>query len=90
MASDFPKRLDDLVREELANLGYDYRDVVSSIEESRASDGAVIRFQPPYEDLDVEAPEPDLEDDVLAARVRRKLKVILEAPERAPSSEEEI
>lgn len=88
MSHDFLNRLDDLVREELALLGYDYRDVVAGIEASRASDGAVIRFQAPYEDLDIEAPEPDVAEDVFAARIRRRLRVVLEAPERSPAAEE--
>ncbi|MHB0970028.1 MAG: hypothetical protein ACYC7A_03245 [Thermoanaerobaculia bacterium] len=88
MSGHFLNRLDDLVREELAHLGYDYRDVVSSIEESRASDGAVIRFHPPYEDLDIETPEPGVAEDVFVARVRRRLRVVLEAPERSPAGEE--
>jgi hypothetical protein len=88
MSDNFLNRLDDLVREELAHLGYDYRDVVAGIEASRGSDGAVIRFQSPYEDLDIEAPEPDVAEDVFVARVRRRLRVVLEAPERAPAQED--
>lgn len=87
MASDLVKRLDDIVRQELAVLGYEYRDVIAGIEESRGSEGAVIRFHAPYEDLTVDEPEPDVSDEAFNARVARRLKVILEAPQRTPGQE---
>ena len=85
MASDFVKRLDDVVRQELLVMGLDYRELIQGIEES--GEGAVIRLQAPFEDIPFEAPEDDLADDVFAARVGRRLKVVLDAPERAPGPE---
>lgn len=87
MRGDFVKRLDDLIREELTVMGYDYREVVASIESSPGSEGAVVRLQPPYEDVIFDSPAPDVPDDTFAARVRRRLKVVLEAPSRPESPE---
>ena len=81
-SSDFHKRLDDVIREELSVLGYSYAKVVVAIEESRGESEAVIRLHPPYEDLVVPQPEQDITDSAFAARIRRLLKVRLEAPER--------
>ena len=88
MASDFAKRLDDVVREELLNMGHDYRQLIACVEDSPATEGAVVRFNPPYEDVIFEQPEPDLAPDVFAARVRRRLKVSIEAPERPAGPDE--
>jgi len=87
MESDFTKRLDDILRQELLILGYDYAEVVAAIEDSR-SEGTVARLHPPYEDLEFEVPEEDETDETLAARVRRRLKVVLEAPQREPGPDE--
>jgi hypothetical protein len=88
MGSDFLKKLDDLVRQELTVMGRDYRDLVRAIEESGS--GVVVRLHPPFEDVSFDEPEEDLPDDVLAARVGRRLKVVLEAPERTPGEEPEV
>jgi hypothetical protein len=85
MASDFVKRLDDVVRQELSVLGRDYSDVIVAIEEGRGSEGAVVRFRPPYDDLSVDEPESDVTDEAFSARIGRRLRTILEAPERPPS-----
>ena len=87
MPSEFLKRLDDVIREELSILGYTYTEVVAGIEESRGDREAVVRLHPPYEDLIVPEPESDISEPAFAARIRRLLKVRLEAPERpaAPS-----
>ncbi|MFN2442193.1 MAG: hypothetical protein ABR517_05870 [Thermoanaerobaculia bacterium] len=87
MESDFTKRLDDVIRQELLILGYDYGEVVAAIEDSR-SEGTVARLQPPYEDLEFEVPEDDESDVSFAARVRRRLKAVLEAPQREPGPDE--
>lgn len=87
MESDFTKRLDDILRQELLILGYDYAEIVAAIEDSR-SEGTVARLHPPYEDLEFEVPEDDESDESLAARVRRRLKVVLEAPQREPAPDE--
>lgn len=87
MESDFTKRLDDILRQELLILGYDYAEIVAAIEDSR-SEGTVARLHPPYEDLEFEIPEDDESDVSLAARVRRRLKAVLEAPQREPSPDE--
>lgn len=84
---DFLRKLDDLVRQELTVMGRDYRDVVQGIEASAS--GVVLRLHPPFEDVSFDEPEEDLADDVLAARVGRRLKVVLEAPERTPGEEPE-
>ncbi len=82
---DFLKKLDDIVRQELTVMGQDYRALVRGIEAS--GDGAVVRMHEPYDDVAFDAPEEDVPDDVLSARVGRRLKVALEAPERAPGEE---
>lgn len=88
MPSEFAKRLDDVIRHELLVMGVEYAAVIDSIEDSPASGGVVVRMRPPYEDVEFEAPEPDLSGDILAARVARRLKVAIEAPERPPGAEE--
>ncbi|HUF16669.1 MAG TPA: hypothetical protein VMS12_01355 [Thermoanaerobaculia bacterium] len=90
MAEEFINRLDDLVRQELSFLGYDYGEVVSSLEEMRAGEGAVIRVHPPWEDITIEEPEPDVSDQTLAARLRRTLKTTLEAPNRPAAPPEMV
>ncbi len=90
MAEEFIKRLDDLVRQELSFLGYDFGEVVVSMDESRTGDGAVIRVYPPWDDIIVEAPEPDVSDQTLAARLRRTLKTALEAPSRPAAPPEMV
>lgn len=82
---EFLKKLDDIVRQELMVMGYDYRELVRAIEGSGS--GAVVRLHPPYEDVSFDEPEDDLPDDVLAARIGRRLKVALEALERTPAEE---
>ncbi|HVR43945.1 MAG TPA: hypothetical protein VMS56_10950 [Thermoanaerobaculia bacterium] len=89
MNEDLIRKLEDVVRQELLLMGYDYPAVVGSIERSPASEGVVIRLHPPYEDVEVETPEPDLPDDVFAARLSRRLRVALEAPERPPRADED-
>jgi hypothetical protein len=84
MESDFTKRLDDILRQELLILGYDYGEVVAAVEDSR-SEGTVARLHPPYEDLEFEIPEDEESEVAFAARVRRRLKVVLEAPHREPA-----
>lgn len=88
MPSDFAKRLDDVIRHELLIMGTEYGDVIDSIEDSAVSGGAIVRMRPPYEDVEFEAPEPDLADDVFAARVGRRLKVVIEAPQRPPGQQD--
>lgn len=88
MESDFAKRLDDVIRQELLILGYDYQEVVVAVEDGRTTE-AVVRLHPPYEDLTFEAPPEDEAGEIFAARVRRRLKVALEAPAREPAPEEE-
>lgn len=90
MAEEFIKRLDDLVRQELSFLGYEYGEVVVSMDESRTGDGAVIRVHPPWDDIIVEAPETDVSDQTLAARLRRTLKTALEAPGRPAAPPEMV
>ena len=90
MESDFAKKLDDLIRQELLLLGYDYRSVVSGIEETPSADGVTVRMQPPYEDIVFDEPDESLAEDVFAARVGRRLKVVLEAPERPAGPEPDI
>lgn len=87
MASDFVKRLDDIVRQELLIMGYDYGKLIAGIEESPGSEGAVIRFHPPYEDIFFEPAASDMPEDTFAARVRRRLKMTIDAPERPAPSE---
>ncbi len=48
----------------------------------------MARLHPPYEDLEFEVPEDEESDETLAARVRRRLKVVLEAPQREPAPDE--
>ncbi|MGH9457096.1 MAG: hypothetical protein ACRD2J_05585 [Thermoanaerobaculia bacterium] len=84
--SDFTKKLDDVVRQELLLLGRDYREIVASIDETQS--GAIVRLHPPHEDVEFETPPPDVADDVFSARVARRIKVALEAPERPPAPEE--
>jgi hypothetical protein len=86
MASDFLKRLDDTVRQELTVMGHDYRAIVRTIEEAGAG-GVVVRLHEPYEDVGFEEADGDLPGDVLAARIARRLKVAIEAPERTPNEE---
>lgn len=85
MAGDFLKKLDDTLRQELMVMGRDYREIVRGLEESGG--GVVVRLHPPYDDVTFEEPDADLPGDVFAARVGRRLKVTLEAPERAPGEE---
>lgn len=90
MESEFAKKLDDLIRQELLLLGYDYRSVVSGIEEAPSSDGVTVRMQPPWEDIVFEEPDESLAEDAFAARVGRRLKVVLEAPERPAGPEPDV
>lgn len=89
MATEFINRLDDLLRQELLLLGYDYREVIDRIETSPGSEGVVVRFHPPYEDVEFDEPDPDVSSDAFAARVSRKLKVAIGAPSRTPPPEED-
>lgn len=89
MSDEFARHLDDVVRQELSILRRDYNDVIRTIDSSRGSSGAVIRFHPPYEDITVDEPEPGMSRDAFAARVRRRLIVVLEAPERPPAPPED-
>lgn len=89
MGDEFAKHLDDVVRQELLILRRTYNDIIRTIEPSRGSGGAVIRLHPPYEDIEFDEPEPGATADAFAARVRRRLVVALEAPERPPAPEEE-
>ena len=90
MANDFIKKLDDLLRQELSLLGHDYGEVVVEIQEARSGEGAVIRAHPPWEDIPVEEPEPGTPDEIFAARLRRALKTILEAPGRPPAPPDSV
>lgn len=90
MVDAFIKRLDDLLRQELSFLGYDYGEVVASLEETRTGEGAVIRMHAPWEDITIERPEEDVSDQTLAARLRRTLKTTLEAPNRPAAPPEMV
>lgn len=90
MSEEFIKRLDDLVRQELSFLGYEFTEVVVSLDETRTGDGAVIRVHPPWEDIVIEAPEPDVSDQTLAARLRRTLRTTLDAPTRPAAPPEMV
>lgn len=89
MGDEFAKHLDDIVHQELLILRRSYNDIIRTIEPSRGSSGAVIRLYPPYEDVAFEEPEPGISPDAFAARVRRRLVVALEAPERPPAPPED-
>lgn len=88
MNDEFTKRIDDLVRQELLILGYHYEDVVESIEQSRGSEGAIVRLRPPYDDVSFSPPPGDMPEQTFTAFIRRRLMARLEAPDRPPSSEE--
>lgn len=88
MDDEFAKHLDDVVRHELLLLRRNYNDIVRAIEPSRGGGGAVMRLHPPYEDVAIDEPEPGVSSDAFAARVRRRLIVALEAPERPPAPPE--
>lgn len=88
--SNFVKKLDDLIHQELSILGFEYNELVAGVEEPRAGSGAVVRLRPPYEDITIDEPEPDISDEILAARVRRRLRIAIEAPERTPAPPESV
>lgn len=87
MSSEFVKHVDDIVREEISFLGYEYQRVIVAVEESRGV--AVVRLHPPYEDVQIEPPDRDVSDTSFRARVRRRLQESIEAPERPPRPEQE-
>jgi hypothetical protein len=89
MPREFHKRLDDAVREELMALGHEFSELVEAVEET-ADGGAVVRLRPPFDDVNFEPPDDDLPSDVFAARVRRRIKVALEAPERPAAPPESV
>ena len=88
--SEFAKRLDDTLREELTLLGYEYREVVASLEEARQGGGVTVRMHPPYDDFTIDEPQSDLTRDVFSARLRRRLRTVLEAPGREPAPAEDL
>ena len=88
MPSEFVKKLEDVIRQELLVMGVEYGSVIETVEDSPGSGGAVVRMHPPYDDVTFETPDPDLASDVFAARVARRLRVSIEAPERPPAAEE--
>lgn len=90
MTDEFIKKLDDLVRQELAFLGYDYGDVIAEIQGARSGHGAIIRAHAPYEDIPIEEPEEGTTDQILAARLRRALRTSLEAPDRPPAPPDSV
>jgi hypothetical protein len=88
--NDFAKKLDDIVREELATMGYDYRDYIVAVEHSRSADSAVVRFHPPYDDVEIDGPHDGEFDAKYSAKVRRRLKVAIDAPERPAAPPESV
>ncbi|HEY5610068.1 MAG TPA: hypothetical protein VIL97_02585 [Thermoanaerobaculia bacterium] len=82
--TEFVKRLDDIVREELSFLGYEYNAIVAGLEASRSSGEAIVRMRPPYDDVAIEPPEHGVSDASFSARVRRRLREAIDAPERTP------
>jgi hypothetical protein len=80
LESELTKRIDDLLREELTLLGYDYRKTIDRLELTGRGETVMIHFQGPHAPLEIARPEEDLSDDTLSAQLRRRLKVALEGP----------
>ena len=79
MESELSKRVDDVIREELLSLGWEYSEVVKSV--SGADDRCIVELKEGKDQFEIAAPEPDLADDIFRARVRRRLRVALEGPD---------
>jgi hypothetical protein len=88
MEDEFAKRIDDVVRQELLILGYEFADVVEEIEPSRGSEGVLVRLRPPYDDVAFDPPPPETPEETFAAFVRRRLLAKLQAPEREARTDE--
>ncbi len=75
--SEFIKRVDDLLREELLHLGFDFGVVVRSLSENRSTDGCIVRMQGEYDDFEVVPNEAGRTAGLLSAQIARKLRVSL-------------
>ena len=77
MRSEFCERVDDLLRDELMNLGLDYSRVVQDIVDHPSNDGCVIRMRGEYDDVEIVPQTRNVPANVLTAQIARKLKVSL-------------
>jgi hypothetical protein len=78
MESELEKRIDDILREELLSLGWEYGEVVDTVTDE--GDRCVVTLQGDRDQVEIAAPEPDLPADIFRARLRRRLRVALEGP----------
>jgi hypothetical protein len=80
LENELTKRIDDLLREELTLLGYEYRETIARLELTGDGEAVMIHFQGSHAPLEIARPEEDLGDDTLSAQLLRRLKVALEGP----------
>lgn len=80
MESELIKRVDDLLRQEIVSLGWDYSETVDRLEETGRGDIVMVHFHGPYQAIEIARPEEETSDETFATHLRRRLKVALEGP----------
>ncbi|MBW3670710.1 MAG: hypothetical protein KY432_03455 [Acidobacteria bacterium] len=74
------KRVDDLLRQELLNLGWDYEETIDRLEEAGRGDLVMIHFHGQFQAIEIPRPEEGIDDSTFSAQIRRRVKVALEGP----------
>ncbi|MBI2214746.1 MAG: hypothetical protein HYU52_13960 [Acidobacteria bacterium] len=77
MSNSFVKLVEDVAREELASLGYDYKIVVAGIDEQRDGEGCIIRMTGEVDDVRIIPTDDNPTRAGIAVQVRRKLEIAL-------------
>ena len=80
LESGLIKRVDDLLRQELLHLGWEYGDVIDRIDETSGGNLVMIHFHGDFQAIEIPRPEEGVDDVTFAAHIRRRLKVALEGP----------
>lgn len=80
LESELIKRVDDLLRQELLNLGWEYAETIDRLEETARGDVVMIHFHGAHQAIEIARPEDDVSNETFAAQLRRRLKVALEGP----------
>ncbi len=78
--SGFIKRVDDLLRQELLHLGWEYGETIDRLEETGRGDLVMVHFHGQFQAIEIPRPEEDVDDSRFAAQIRRRIKVALEGP----------
>ena len=80
LESELIKRVDDLLRQELPALGWEYDETIDRLEENGRGDLVMIHFHGQFQAIEIPRPEEDVDDSTFAAHIRRRVKVALEGP----------